>query len=214
MRAGGVALALLGLVPVANLLTGGRHIPWWTGGVVMWSAYGGLLLMVLWVASDRWGTALDTAFDRAAARVLGMSSPHFPIAASVWTTAASAGVALYCFAGRGFTGDEMAMMWHARMIVAGHLSIPTPIHPEFFETVATVVRGPRWYSQYPIGGPLLLAIGLVIGAPWIVNPLLLGVATWQLHRFVSRTFGEPLARAAVILFALAPFVLVLGATQM
>jgi hypothetical protein len=47
-----------------------------------------------------------------------------------------------------------------------------------------------------------------------VNPLLLGVAAWQLYRFVRRAFDERTARAAAILFALTPFVLVLGATQM
>ena len=49
---------------------------------------------------------------------------------------------------------------------------------------------------------------------WIVNPLLLGLATWQLYRFVRRAFGEATARAVTLLFALSPFVLVLGATQM
>lgn len=206
-------LALLGLVPVANLLTA-RHVPWWTGAVLIWSAYGALLLAILWAVSDRWGAALDAALERAAARILRVPRRRFVAAVSAWTVAAAAFVAIYCFSGRGFTGDEMATAWHARMLLAGHLAIPAPAHPEFFETAATVVRGPRWYSQYPIGAPMLLSIGLVLGAPWIVNPLLLGVAAWQLHRFVRRAFGEPLARASVLLFALTPFVLVLGATQM
>jgi hypothetical protein len=47
-----------------------------------------------------------------------------------------------------------------------------------------------------------------------VNPLLLGIAAWQLHRFARRAFGESTARAATLLFAVSPFVLVLGATQM
>lgn len=189
-------------------------MPWWSGAALIWAAYGALLLAVLWAASARWGDALDRAVDRLSASVMRIPRRSFVIAASVWTAAAAAFVSLYCFAGRGFTGDEMATAWHARMLLAGQLAIPAPAHPEFFDTVAMITRGPRWYSQYPIGAPMLLAAGLAVGAPWIVNPLLLGAATWQLHRFLSRAFGERLARAAAILFGLTPFVLVLGATQM
>lgn len=209
-----MALALLGLMPVANLLSGGREVPWWRGAVVIWTAYGALLLAVLWVIADRWGDALDRASSRVWSFIMRQPRRRFVTVVSVLTTVASIGVALYCYAGRGFTGDEMAMAWHARILLAGHLAIPAPAHPEFFDTVATIARGPRWYSQYPIGGPALLAIGLRLGAIWLVNPLLLGLATWQLYRFTSRAFGEDTARGATLLFALTPWVLVLGATQM
>lgn len=189
-------------------------MPWWSGAALIWGAYGALLLAVLWVASASWGDALDRALDRGSALIMRIPRRQFVIVASAWTAAAAAFISLYCFAGRGFTGDEMATAWHARMLLGGQLAIPAPSHPEFFDTAAMIVRGPRWYSQYPIGAPMLLAAGLVVGAPWIVNPLLLGVATWQLHRFVARAFEERLARAAAILFGFTPFVLVLGATQM
>jgi hypothetical protein len=214
MRAGGVLLALLGIVPLANLVTAGREVPWWRGAWLIWLAYGGLLLAVLWVVSDRWGAPLDRLSSRLARALERVPSSWFVLAASAWTTIAAIGVALYCYAGRGSTSDEMAMAWHARMLLAGHLAIPAPAHPEFFDIAATIARGPRWYSQYPIGGPVLLAVGLALHAIWLVNPLLLGVACWQLHRFTRRAFGESTARAATLLFGLTPFILVLGATQM
>ncbi|HET7190079.1 MAG TPA: hypothetical protein VFI52_18130, partial [Gemmatimonadaceae bacterium] len=183
-------------------------------GSLVWIGYGGLLLAVLWVVADRWGGALDRFADGAWSVVMGVPTRPFVAAASIATILLGIGIALYCYAGRGFTGDEMAMTWHARMLVAGHLAIPMPAHGEFFNTVSVLEREGRWFSQYPIGGPALLAVGLLVDAAWLVNPLLLGVATWQLHRFVQRTFGESTARAATLLFVLSPFVLVLGATQM
>lgn len=189
-------------------------MPWWVLGSLVWIGYGGLLLAVLWVVADRWGGALDRIADRSWSIVMGVPTRAFVAAASLATILLGVGIALYCYAGRGFTGDEMAMAWHARMLVSGHLAIPMPPHGEFFNTVSVLERGGRWFSQYPIGGPALLAVGLRVGAVWLVNPLLLGVATWQLHRFVRRTFGESTARAATLLFVLSPFVLVLGATQM
>ena len=201
-------------MPTANLLTGGREVPWWFLGSLVWIGYGGLLVAVLWVVADRWGNALDRLADRGWSAVMGVPTRIFVAATSIATMLLGIGIALYCYAGRGFTGDEMAMTWHARMLVAGHLAIPMPTHAEFFNTVSVLAREGRWFSQYPIGGPALLAVGLLVGAVWLVNPLLLGVATWQLHRFVQRAFGESTARAATLLFVLSPFVLVLGATQM
>lgn len=183
-------------------------------GSLVWIGYGGLLLAVLWVVADRWGSSLDRLADRGWRGVMRIPTPAFVAAASLGTMLLGIGISLYCYAGRGFTGDEMAMTWHARMLVAGHLAIPMPPHGEFFNTVSVLEREGRWFSQYPIGGPALLAVGLLVGALWLANPLLLGVATWQLHRFVRRAFGESTARAATLLFALSPFVLVLGATQM
>ena len=189
-------------------------MPWWTLGSLVWIGYGGLLLAVLWVVADRWGGALDRLAVRVWSAVMAVPTRPFVAATSIATIVLGIAVALYCYAGRGFTGDEMAMTWHARMLVAGHLAIPMPSHGEFFNTVSVLDREGRWFSQYPIGGPALLALGLLVGAVWLVNPLLLGVATWQLYRFVGRTFGESTARGATLLFVLSPFVLVLGATQM
>lgn len=189
-------------------------MPWWTFGVVVWVGYGGLLVAVLWVIADRWGPALDRVANGLTQVVMRVPSRAFAVGTSVAAILLGIGVSIYCYAGRGFSGDEMAMSWHAQMLVAGHLAIPPTAHPEFFNTVSVLERDGRWFSQYPIGGPALIALGLAARAVWLVGPLLLGLATWQLYRFVRRAFGEATARAATLLFMLAPFVLVLGATQM
>ncbi len=207
-------LTLLGLVPAANLLTSGQAVPWWRVAVLLWAVTGGLLVALLWIVASRWGGRAEASYERAVRLALALPRRRFVALSAAVTAALGAGVALYCYAGQPFTGDELAMGWHARMLLSGHLAIPAPLHPEFFNTAAVMDRGPRWYSQYPIGGPALIALGFLVHAPWLVNPLLLGVSSWQLHRFVSRAFGDRTARASVVLFALTPFVLVLGATQM
>ena len=189
-------------------------MPWWTFGVVVWVGYGGLLVAVLWAIANRWGPALDRAIDRCARAVMAVTPTAFAAGASAAAVLLGAGVSIYCYAGRGFSGDEMAMTWHAQMLVAGHLAIPATAHPEFFNAVSVLDYDGRWFSQYPIGGPALIALGLAMRAVWLVGPLLLGLATWQLYRFVRRVFGEETGRAATLLFVLSPSVLVLGATQM
>lgn len=213
LRAGAATLAILGLAPLANLLHAGE-VPWWRLGTLTWTLVGGLLLAVTWAIVARWGDALAPWAARAWDAIMRVPHRTFAATASALTTLLTAFVAWYCYAGRGFTGDELAATWHARMLLAGRLSVPMPAHPEFFDVVAMVGHGPLWYSQYPIGGPALLALGLSLGTAWLVNPVLMGVGAWQLYRFVRRAFDEPAARAATLLFALSPFVLVLGATQL
>ena len=207
-------LAALGLLPLGNLLTAGQEVPWWRTGILAWSGSGGLLLLLLWALLTRWGNVLQHGWSRTRTRVMRMPTGPYVAVVSLLATALAAGVAHYCFAGQPFSGDEMAATSHARMLLAGRLSLPTATHPEFFNTVAMMDRGPAWYSQYPIGGPALLAIGVALHAAWLVNPVLLGIGTWQLHRFARRAFGEDIARATILLFALTPFVLILGATQL
>ncbi len=189
-------------------------MPWWTGAVLIWGTYGLFLIVVVSAAATRWGAALDRLAARTTAAIMRPSDAAFVVIVGAITTALGVAIALYCYAGRGFTGDEMAMTWHARMLVAGRVAIPSPAHPEFFSTVSVLQYDGRWFSQYPIGGPALLALGLAANAIWLVNPLLLGVAVWQFHRFARYAFGQATARAAALLFMLSPFVLVLGATQM
>ena len=182
--------------------------------MLIWGTYGALLIVVVSAAATRWGAALDRLARRTADAIMRPSDAAFVLVVGSITTALGAAIALYCYAGRGFTGDEMAMTWHARMLVAGRVAIPSPAHPEFFTTVSVLQYEGRWFSQYPIGGPALLALGLAANAIWLVNPVLLGLAAWQFHRFARQAFGQATARAAALLFMLSPFVLVLGATQM
>lgn len=207
-------LALLGVFPLANVLGDGSEVVWWRGAMIVWAAYGGMLILVLWVVADRWGGPVDRVMARIADHGSRISRPTFVATASLFTVAAAAFVALFSFSGQAFTGDEMVMSWHARMLLAGHVSIPRPAHSEFFSIFGVMDSGPRWFSQFPILGPALHAVGLAAHALWLVNPLLLGLATWQLYRFVRRTHGEHTARWATALFALSPFILILGATQL
>ena len=122
-------------------------------------------------------------------------------------------LAVYAFRRGPSTSDELAMLWHAKMLLHGRLSLPVDPNREFFSLDAVVDTG-RWYSQFPIGGPLTLAIGALVGMPWIVNPVLVGGGAAALYHFARRAYDEPVARSAAILFALAPMVLIMAGTWM
>ncbi len=209
----GTLLVLLGIVPLANIMSGGAEVPWWDGAVLQWIAGAVLITVVSLAAARLFGERLESASARAAAWLEALPAWVFAAGVSAVAIVAAAALSRYCFAGQPFTSDEMAQQWHARMLLDGHFAIAAERFREFFNT-APVYDGGRWFSQYPIGGPLLIALGLAAGAAWLVNPLLLGVAVWAFYRFLARAYDESTARVATVLLVASPMVLIMSASQM
>jgi 4-amino-4-deoxy-L-arabinose transferase-like glycosyltransferase len=204
----------LGVVPLANLLTGGAAVPWWGQAVAEWKVRGLVVLAIAAGLAVVLGSRVDSGLARARALLLRPPPRTFALLMAVLTFAAAAFLARYCFAGQPFTTDEMAQQWHARILLSGHLSAVPEAHREFFNTAPVIDRDGRWFSQYPVGGPALIALGLLFGAAWLVNPLLIAFATWNLYGFVAAAFDDLTARITTLLFALSPMVLIMAASQM
>src|SRR5438094_4640175 len=121
-------LAAIGLVPVANLISGGRAVPWWHVAVAEWSTTGLaiVLVAVLLVLTAR--ERLDGAIQRSKRLLLAPSPLTFEIGGALVVTVLATFFAWYCFSGLVFTGDEMAQRWHARMLLAGRIFLPPEQH--------------------------------------------------------------------------------------
>ena len=206
--------ATLGVVPLANLLTRGHAIGWWGGAVHEWCVRGGGVVAFALGIAIFMRQRLDSLMARATQLLLAPSPTAFGSGVAGVTCALSAVLAQYCFAGQPFTSDEMAQLWHARILLSGRFMLTAETHREFFNTAPVIDQAGHWFSQYPIGGPLFAAIGLAARAAWLVNPILLGVAAWGLYRFASAVDDELTARVTAILFSLSPMVLIMGASQM
>lgn len=213
LAAAGV-LAALGLVPVANLASGGAYIPWWSAAVREWLVAGTGVLIVAWGGARLLGERLDRWAAQASAGVLRVSPGRFQALLAGAVFAVTAAFAVYCFARAPFAQDEMAQRFHANILLGGRLFGVGESHPEFFSITGVLDRDGRWYSAYPVGGPALLALGMALRATWLVNPILTAVTACGLYRFAAAAFGEGPARASALLFALSPFVLIMGASEM
>lgn len=214
LRVFAILLAAIGLVPVANLLSAGHAVPWWRAAMIEWSTIGLAIVLVSALLAYRAESWLARAVDGMKRIMLRPSARTFELGAAIVVVVLAAIFAQYCFSGLVFTGDEMAQRWHARMLLSGHLFLHPEAHREFFSTAEVLDQNGRWFSQFPIGGPLAIALGMALGMPWIVNPLLAGVTAASLHRFLSRAYDDATARAATVLFVLSPFVLIMSASQL
>ena len=110
--------------------------------------------------------------------------------------------------------DASAYYFQAKIFASGHLSAPVPSDPSAFQGPFMVARDGRWFAQYPPMTSLLLAVGVVFHAPWLVEPLLGTLALWGVFRLGRRFYGGAVAWLAALLGALSPFYTYLAASYM
>jgi len=207
-------LVLLGVVPMANLVTMGPGLPWLVTAVREWVA-GTTAVVLVAIVLARLAPARIDALRTSARKIILAPSPVL-FAGAIGTAAVA--LALYfgwnLFHWRPVTGDEFSQRWQAHLLSLGRLYARSEVHPEFFGTIEELDHGGRWFSQFPVGGPALLAMGTIVGAPWILNPILSGISTIALYRFAAVAIDELTGRIAAMILLLSPFFLFMGGSEM
>jgi hypothetical protein len=155
----------------------------------------------------------STAAARLAARV-GAWRPMLPWLAAAWTLGVSVLVAWLVFERVPHVPDEVAYWFQAKYFSTGHLYLPPPPDVAAFELPHTIVDGGKWYGIFPPGWPALLAIGMWLGVPWSINPLLGATAIVLLHRLAASLYSRRVADIAVVLVAGSPMFLLMSAGLM
>jgi len=110
--------------------------------------------------------------------------------------------------------DEVTYYEQARFFASGVIAAPAPPVPEAFEHYLMDFKNGQWFPVTPPGWPALLAIGMALGVPWLVNPVLGGLnillAAWLLREL----YGEKLAQIGTLLLAVSPWHLFLAMSFM
>ena len=127
------------------------------------------------------------------------------------------GAALYfskhCFGLIPHVEDSIAQLLQARIFASGHATAD-PFLPKEFFFYGFMIDAERWFSQYPPGHPLILCLGVLVGLPYLVNPLL-GFAGVVLFYYLMRGLeGEKIARWSAWLMALSPYVIFMSSEYM
>ena len=100
-------------------------------------------------------------------------------------------------------GDEMNYLMEAHLFAAGHLAVPEPAHPEFFRVGWMDMFGEdhRVWGFHPPGNSALLALGWLVGVPWLTVPLVFGgmlAAAYLLARDVLGSHAWALVNVTVV----------------
>lgn len=109
--------------------------------------------------------------------------------------------------------DESAYVFIARTLAKGRIVNPPPGDDDFFRSTFVVLSDQGWYGKYPIGHPLLLAIGSRLGLERFIVPLLGALTVKVTHWVGERLFSPMQAGLAVLLIATSPQFVLTAATE-
>ena len=102
------------------------------------------------------------------------------------------------------TPDAVVYLMQAGWLLDGSLTGEVSAIQDPLRVPYTYVTGNRWLAHYPPGWPLLLAVGLAVGAPWLVSPLLGGLYILLLYLTGRELDGPILGLAAAGLGLISP----------
>lgn len=171
---------------------------------------GATLAAFAMLVPERWLLPLSRAADRLAA------SKTLPWGAALWVFAATLALNLLAFDRMPRIPDEVAYLFQAKTFALGHLLVPAPDGAMAaalgYDWIA--IADGKWYSIFPPGWPAALALGVALGVPFLVNPLIAALTVPVGHAFVSRWVSPRLAGFATLLLAVSPWYLATGASLM
>ena len=110
--------------------------------------------------------------------------------------------------------DSIGQLFQAKIFKMGKLYAALPPHKEFFD-YPHIINDSKWYSQYPPGHPLLLMLGLFLGAPWLVGPVLGTLSLFIFYLLVKNVYRDHrITYLSSILLILSPFFLFMSSSHM
>ncbi len=114
-------------------------------------------------------------------------------------------------------GDEMNYLMEGRILAAGKLAVPEPANPEFFRVGWMDMFGAdgKVWGFHPPGQSALLALGWLVGVPWLTVPLVFGGMLAVTYLLAKDVLGSPFwALVNVAVVATSHYVLSLSASYM
>lgn len=126
---------------------------------------------------------------------------------SVWLLAASWYVATALFERAPHILDAISYLFQAKTFAGGAFWAPPPLVNDAFTIPFATVYQERWFSQYPPGTAATLMLGVLAGAPWLVQPVLAVGAVILATLAVRRQYGPGTALLVLALLVTSPFLL-------
>jgi hypothetical protein len=219
----GAALALLALAAfhALGVLVGGYRLPQGTNSVDIalpelaflgtYCVLGSLCWVGLTAALA--GAAPGEALVRLARRLLEQPQ-RVALACAAACVVGSALLRSLWLRGQVLADDELTYDFIASTLLEGRLSNPPPLPAVFLRNQFVYASDTAWHGKYPIGHPLLLACGRLLGAQGMVVPILGGLGVLLTYAVGCKLLDRRAAAAACLLLALSPHYVLTHATQL
>jgi hypothetical protein len=133
------------------------------------------------------------------------AADRWPLVAAALVVLVAAGLSYFVYQNHPHLQDEVGYLLHARYLAAGKVTLPIPPVPDAFDFYLMGTGSKGWFSIVPPGWPAVLAIGVWLGVPWLVNPLLAGLNVWIAWLFLREVCPAPTARLVLLLLCASPW---------
>ena len=108
--------------------------------------------------------------------------------------------------------DEFANFFQAKSFTSGHITADSPSQPlSFFVPFIVDFNGAR-FAKYTPGYPLVLALGVLIGQPWVINALAAALGILGVYLLGRDLFDHDTGMLAAALGTISPMFLILSGT--
>ncbi|MEZ5428819.1 MAG: glycosyltransferase family 39 protein [Pyrinomonadaceae bacterium] len=129
----------------------------------------------------------------------------FALFSALWIVLIAGALSYFVYQVHPHVPDETQYFFQAKNMAAGQLTSKAPLVPEAFSMYMVPSRDARWYGIFPPAFPVMLAIGLKLGAVWLVNPLLAGLCVLLAYLFFQEIYSLRFARIGVLLLCCSPW---------
>lgn len=109
--------------------------------------------------------------------------------------------------------DSITQVFHGKMMASGRLTAPMHPYSVFFD-FGHMINSVFFYSMYPFGHLVWMALGAWIRAPWVMNPLLGALTIVLLYLAGREMYDEWTGRMAAVLGCASPFLMFMSSEYM
>ncbi len=110
--------------------------------------------------------------------------------------------------------DSLTFLFQAQTFAGGALWAPEPPLQAAFDQEFLIAWRGKWFGQYAPGYPALLAIGVLLELPWLLNPWLAALTAALLFTLGKQLYRPSTGSLAALLAAFSPFFLILSGSLM
>ena len=151
--------------------------------------------------------------ERAGRDLARVADGRWLLVVSLFALAGAVAVRLGVLHGAAVTDDETSYRFAAQLIASGRLWVPSLPMKLHFDHPFMINDG-RYQSMYFLGWPALAAPGAWLGLVGYMNALYFALGVPAVFLVARRLWGSSWAKAASILFASSPYLLVLAGTEL
>lgn len=158
-------------------------------------------------ARKRVTSNLEAVWEKVGSRTKDKANhvSKFALVAALWVFIVAAALNYFSYQMHPHIADEVAYLYQARYFAGGMLHLTVPDNPESFEIPLMDSANEHWYSVFPPGWPMVLAIGVLLNAAWLVNPLLGGLNVLLAYSLIDRLYDRRTATLTVLLMCVSPW---------